>query len=44
MTCCETPDLFMNPQFFSLEIEKNHYWDVMGFMDIYVRRMVAFKN
>lgn len=44
MTCCEEPDIFMSADFFTLKIDVENYWDVISFVDIYVRRLIVFKR
>lgn len=44
LTCCEFPDHFMGRQFFELKVKEDDVWQVAEPIDIFLRRMIIFKQ
>jgi hypothetical protein len=44
LTCCEFPEQFMSHKFFSLKVDDKDVWQVAEPIDIFLRRMVVFKQ
>lgn len=44
LTCCEFPDQVLNNEFFGLKIDDDDVWEIAGPIDIFLRRMIVFKQ